>query len=154
MDKNSVLSGFVGGVAATVGMMLVGRSMCARKCTKAITRLGTGDPRSSKIVKYNGTVYLAGQVGIIDQLSASDITEQTKQTLAKIDDLLAEAGTSKSRLLEARIWVLDVPQHFAKMNEVWNAWVDPENKPARFCVQSPMARPNILVEIQIVAACP
>ena len=97
---------------------------------------------------------ISGQVGIIDKLADSDITAQTKQTLAKIEDLLAEAGTSKSRLIEARIWVKSVPEHFALMNEVWNAWVDPENKPARYCVESPMARPNILVEIQVVAACP
>lgn len=86
------------------------------------------------------------------QLAESDITEQTKQTLAKVETLLAKAGTDKSRILESRIWVRDIVRDFAPMNAVWNAWVDPEAKGTRYCVESPMARPNILVEIQVVAA--
>jgi enamine deaminase RidA (YjgF/YER057c/UK114 family) len=151
-NRDAAISGAIGGAVAIASIMIAGKFMC-RGCMRGITRLRIADPRSSGIVKYNGTAIISGQVGIIDELAISDITDQTRQALAKIDDLLAEAGTSKSRLIEARIWVKSVPEHFALMNEVWNSWVDPENKPARFCVESSMARPNILVEIQVVAAC-
>ena len=78
--------------------------------------------------------------------------EQTKQTLAKVDALLAEAGIDKSRILEARIWIKDMNRDFADMNQVWNEWVDPKNKAARYCVESNLAKPSMLVEIQVVAA--
>eukprot|EP01063_Lacrimia_lanifica_P015082 TRINITY_DN2179_c0_g1_i1.p1 TRINITY_DN2179_c0_g1~~TRINITY_DN2179_c0_g1_i1.p1 ORF type:complete len:153 (+),score=64.45 TRINITY_DN2179_c0_g1_i1:65-523(+) len=147
LDTNAMLSGAIGAAA----VLLLGR-LIGKAPAPATERLGTTDPRASAIVKHNGLVYISGQVAIIDKLGESDITAQTQQTLAKVDALLAQAGTDKSKLIEGRIWVLDVPQHFAKMNAVWNAWVDPNNKPVRYCVQSPMARPNILVEIQVVAA--
>ena len=84
----------------------------------------------------------------------TDIKSQTSGVLAKIDAILAEAGTSKARLLTGQIWLKDITADFAAMNEVWNAWVDPENKPVRACVQAEMARPSILVEIQVTAATP
>ncbi len=86
------------------------------------------------------------------KLEESDIRDQTRQALAKVDVLLAQVGSGRSRILEARIWVKDMGQHFAAMNEVWNAWVDPEDKGARYCVEANMARPTILVEVQVVAA--
>merc|ERR1712048_255139 len=99
------------GACAGVGCALAGKK------PERATRLGTKDPRTSQIVIHGNTVYLAGQVAIIDKLEQSDIAEQTKQTLAKIDDLLQEAGTDKSKLLTAQIWVKDM-KDFAKMNEV------------------------------------
>ena len=113
-----------------------------------IRRLGTDDPRSSAIVVHGGTVYLTGQVDV----TGTDAAEQTKNCLAKVDALLATAGTDKSRLLTAMIWLKNIDEDFAAMNGVWNAWVDPENKPARACVESKMARPSILVEVQCTAA--
>ena len=80
------------------------------------------------------------------------VTGQTQGTLAKIDSLLAQAGTDKKSLLTAQIWVKDIDRDFADMNKVWNEWIDPENKPVRATVQANMARPNILVEIQVTAA--
>ena len=80
------------------------------------------------------------------------VAGQTKGTLAKIDDLLAHAGTDKKSLLTAQIWVKEIDRDFDGMNQVWNAWVDPDNKPVRATVQATMARPNILVEIQVTAA--
>ena len=77
---------------------------------------------------------------------------QTAAILEKIDAILAEAGTDKSRLLSCNIWLRDIGADFAAMNEVWCEWVDPENKPARATVQAEMARPAILVEIQVTAA--
>lgn len=85
-------------------------------------------------------------------LTKSLVTGQTKGTLAKIDALLAQAGTSKSNILTANVWVKDIDRDFADMNAAWNAWVDPDNKPTRATVQATMARPNILVEIQVTAA--
>jgi enamine deaminase RidA (YjgF/YER057c/UK114 family) len=101
----------------------------------------------SKVVVHNGTVYMSGQT----DTTSPDITGQTKNVLAKIDDLLAQAGTSKSNLLTASIWLKDIESDFKGMNATWNDWLDPENKPVRATVQSPMARPQILVEIQVSA---
>jgi len=118
----------------------------------SIKRLKTADPRSSAIVIHNGLVYISGQVGEIAKLEESDITEQTLQTLEKIDKLLAEAGTDKSRILEARIWLKDISKDFVAMNSVWNAWIDQNSKGVRHCVEAELARPTLLVEVQVVAA--
>jgi enamine deaminase RidA (YjgF/YER057c/UK114 family) len=105
-------------------------------------------PRMSRCVVRDNTVYLAG-------LTASDATQdikgQTKQILDKIDAYLAQAGTSKSNLLSANLWIKDMAL-FADMNSVWNVWVDPENPPARACVKADLARPELLVEIMVTAA--
>jgi len=115
-----------------------------------VKRIGTsGDPRMSKVVVHNKVVYTSG---LVDLTPSTDITEQTKNVLKEVDDLLEEAGTSKSNLLTASIWLKDIEKDFSEMNAVWVAWMDPENKPVRATVQSPMARPQILVEIQVTAA--
>lgn len=79
---------------------------------------------------------------------------QTKLVLGKVDALLAQAGTSKSNLLTASIWLKDIEKDFSDMNDVWVKWLDPNNKPVRATVQSPMATPKILVEIQVSATMP
>jgi enamine deaminase RidA (YjgF/YER057c/UK114 family) len=76
---------------------------------------------------------------------------QTRNVLAKVDDLLSQAGTSKSNLLTASIWLKEIDNDFKGMNDVWNNWLDPDNKPVRATVQAHMARPQILVEIQVTA---
>jgi enamine deaminase RidA (YjgF/YER057c/UK114 family) len=105
-------------------------------------------PRMSRCVVRGDMVYLAG-------LTANDTTQdikgQTRQVLDKIDGYLAQAGTSKSNLLSANLWIKDMAL-FAEMNSVWNAWVDPANPPARACVQAAMARPEVLIEIMVTAA--
>ena len=105
-------------------------------------------PRMSRCVVRGDMVYLAG-------LTANDTTQeikgQTQQVLDKIDGYLAQAGTSKSNLLSANLWIKDMAL-FADMNSVWNAWVDPENPPARACVKADLARPELLVEIMVTAA--
>ena len=104
-------------------------------------------PRMSRCVVHGNTVYVAG-------LTASDrsagIKGQTQQILDKIDGYLATAGTDKSKLLQANLWITDMA-NFSAMNEVWNAWVDPENPPVRACVQAGLARPQLLVEIMVSA---
>lgn len=113
-----------------------------------IQRLGTSDPRMSKVVVHNQVVYTSGLV----DLGGSDVKEQTQNVLKEVDELLEEAGTDKSNILTASIWLKDIEKDFATMNEVWVDWMDPDNKPVRATVESPMARPEILVEIQVTAA--
>lgn len=105
-------------------------------------------PRMSRAVVRGDSVYLAG---LTAGDTAQDIKGQTKQILDKIDAYLAQAGTSKSNLLSANLWIKDMAL-FADMNSVWNAWVDHENPPARACVKAEMARPEVLVEIMVTAA--
>ncbi len=105
-------------------------------------------PRMSQIVVHGDTVYLAGQVA--DDPSA-DVRGQTEQILAKIDRYLAEAGTDKSRLLSATIWLADIGT-FNEMNGVWDPWIDPKNPPARACVEAKRAAPQYRVEIGVIAA--
>ena len=105
-------------------------------------------PRMSQIVVHNNTVYLAGIVG---NDRDADIATQTSQVLAKIDDYLAEVGTSKSKLLCAEIWISDMAL-FGEMNAVWDAWIDPDNPPTRACGQVPLAHPDFKVEIIVRAA--
>ncbi|MGF7162870.1 enamine deaminase RidA (YjgF/YER057c/UK114 family) [Rhodoligotrophos appendicifer] len=104
--------------------------------------------RRSRAVVHGDTIYLAGQVA--DDKTA-DIAEQTRQTLAKVDALLASTGSDKSRLLSAQIW-LSTMDHFAAMNAVWDAWVVPGATPTRCCGKVELADPDLLVEIVVVAA--
>lgn len=113
-----------------------------------ITRIAT-DTRRSRAVVYHGTVFVGGQTA--DDRS-QDIRGQTRQTLSKIEKFLAEAGTDKSRLLTAQIWIKDLKSDFAAMNEVWEAWTAPDAAPTRATAQCEMASPDILVEIIVTAA--
>lgn len=112
-----------------------------------IRRIHPG-PRMSQAVVCNGMVFLAGQVA---EDTTQDVTGQTRQVLAAIDRLLAEAGSDKSRLLSAQIFLADMAD-FAAMNKVWEAWVVPGQTPARATVEAAMASPKYLVEIVITAA--
>jgi len=112
-----------------------------------IERIKAG-PRMSQAVIHGNIVYLAGQVA--DDPRAT-VAEQTRQVLAKIDGLLGEAGTDKSKLLFANVWLSDIST-FEEMNTVWDAWVTPGQPPARACVESKLAHPQLKVEISVVAA--
>lgn len=105
--------------------------------------------RMSQVVIHGNTVYLAGQVAF--DAPGESVTEQTKDVLARIDKLLAQAGTDKSKLLSATIWLSDIGT-FDEMNAIWDAWVSPGNQPARACVESKLAAPQFNVEIGIIAA--
>lgn len=104
--------------------------------------------RMSQLVSFSNLIWTAGQVA---KNPSEDMAGQTRQILAQIDALLSDAGSDKSHLISANIWVSDINQ-FAQMNEVWDAWVDKENTPARACVESRLARSELLVEIQVIAA--
>lgn len=105
-------------------------------------------PLMSRAVVYGDLVFVAGLTATDPSL---DIQGQTRDILARIDDYLAKAGTSKSRLLQAQLWITDMSL-FSQMNEVWNSWVDPENLPVRACVRADLARPGLLIEIMVTAA--
>ncbi|KKB84427.1 hypothetical protein VW29_10775 [Devosia limi DSM 17137] len=104
--------------------------------------------RRSRVVIHGDTIYPAGQVA---SDTNGDITHQTKGCLANIDHVLALAGSDKSKILSATIWLRDMT-NFKAMNEVWDAWIDPENPPARSCGEVKLARPDLLIEIIIIAA--
>ena len=106
-------------------------------------------PRFSRAVVYNGIVFVGGQTADDRRL---DIRGQTEQSLAKVDKYLADAGTDKSRLLSAQIWLKDIARDFAGMNEIWDAWTAPGAAPARATAQCEMGAPDVLVEIIVTAA--
>ena len=114
----------------------------------SIKRIDTGD-RMSQAVVHGDTVYTAGQVA--QNAPGGSVTDQTKDILSAIDRLLAEAGTDKSKLLTASIWLADIGD-FDEMNAVWDAWVSPGDTPCRACVESKLASPKFTVEIMVTAA--
>jgi len=110
-----------------------------------IKRFETG-PRMSQAVVHNGTVYVAGQVA-----KGATVKDQTTAIVKQIDSLLAAAGTDKTKLLSATIWLVNMGT-FAEMNSVWDPWVSAGNTPARACVESKLATPEYLVEIAVICA--
>lgn len=109
-----------------------------------------GGRRMSQAVVFNGLVYLAGQVAPAEAKETT-VAGQTRLALAEIDRLLAAAGSSKTQILSASIWLANIDT-FAEMNSVWDAWVAPGAAPARATVEARLAGPEYLVEIAVVAA--
>ncbi len=105
--------------------------------------------RMSQIVVHGDTVYLAGIVAQANK--GKSVTEQTKEILSTIDNYLAQAGSDKTKVLRANIWITDMT-NFAEMNAVWDARVSPGNTPVRACVEAKLAAPDYKVEIMVVAA--
>lgn len=115
----------------------------------AITRFQTG-ARMSQAVVHGDTVYLSGQVA--QTARGGSVADQTKVILGQIDALLAEAGSDKTKILSATIW-LNTMDDFQEMNGVWDAWVPEGHSPCRACVESPrLASPDFTVEIGLIAA--
>jgi len=104
--------------------------------------------RMSEIVIHGGTIYLCGQVC---EDASLGIKEQTVAILKNIEELLTTVGSDKSKLLMAQIFIKDM-HSFNEMNEIWDAWVDRDNPPARACVQAAMAQPEWLLEIIVTAS--
>uniref|UniRef100_UPI00333EF657 RidA family protein n=1 Tax=Castellaniella defragrans TaxID=75697 RepID=UPI00333EF657 len=111
-----------------------------------IQRIESGS-RMSQAVIHGDTVYLSGQVGTLGE----SIGVQVRSALAEVDRLLAQAGTNKSRILAATIWLADMGD-FAAMNAEWEAWVDPANPPARATGQASLADPGYRFEVIVTAA--
>ncbi|GHE22079.1 RidA family protein [Halomonas urumqiensis] len=106
--------------------------------------------RMSQITVHNGTVFLSGQV---PSDATADMRGQTEQVLARIDELLAKAGTTKQHLVSAQIWVTSMAE-FDQMNAAWDAWVVPGRPPVRAAVEAKLAKPEWKVEIMVTAALP
>jgi enamine deaminase RidA (YjgF/YER057c/UK114 family) len=113
--------------------------------SESIERLTPG-ARYSQGVVHGGLLYTAGHV----DKESTDVGEQTKNVLAKIDALLAQVRSSKSQVLSATIWLSDMAT-FDDMNRVWENWIDPHNPPARATVGSTLAAPEYKVEIAVIA---
>jgi len=111
----------------------------------SIQRIEVG-PRMSQAVIHGDTIYLAGQVA-----EGATVAAQTKAILANIDRLLAEAGSDKTRILQAIIWMADMAD-FAEMNQEWDAWVPQGHTPARATGEAKLATPDFKVEIIVTAA--
>ena len=104
--------------------------------------------RLSEIVVHGNTAYLAGEV---PDDTTKDITGQTEQVLAKIDRLLAQVGSDKTKILSAQIFIADMAE-FAGMNAAWDKWVAQGHTPARATIEAKLANPAYKVEIMCVAA--
>ena len=113
----------------------------------SIERIGAG-PRMSEATIAGGFVHLSGQVA--EKTVGASVGEQTREALAFIDEFLAEAGSDKTRLVRATIWLSDIAT-FDEMNAVWDAWVAPGCAPARATVEAKLASPGHDVEIMVIA---
>lgn len=114
----------------------------------SITRIGVG-PRMSQAVAHGQTVYLAGQVA--NNTAGDSVEAQTREILETIDSLLAEAGSDKTKILSATIYLVDMAT-FPEMNKVWDTWVVQGHTPARATVEAKLAAPPYKVEIAVIAA--
>ena len=114
----------------------------------ALKRIGAGN-RMSEAVIHGNMIYLSGYVA--DKTVGKSVKEQTQDILAQIDATLKEAGTDKTKVVKANIWLTDI-KTWAQMNEVWDAWVVPGQTPARATVESKLAGPGLDVEIMVEAA--
>jgi len=113
----------------------------------AIVRMGTTE-RMSKIVVHSNTIYLCGQVA---DNGDAPIGPQTENMLAKVETLLVQAGSGKENILSATLYLRDITD-FAGMNAVWDEWIPEGHAPARACVEARLARPDLLVEVSVIAA--
>ncbi|WP_189051897.1 RidA family protein [Aliidongia dinghuensis] len=113
-----------------------------------LTRIGVG-PRLCEAVIHGDIIYLSGQVA--DKAAGQSVAAQTTDILGQIDRILADAGTDKTKIIEATIWLADIST-FAEMNSVWDKWVPQGNTPSRACVEAKLARPDLTVEIRVNAA--
>lgn len=107
--------------------------------------------RFCEVAISGNLVHLAGQLA---DDTTQDIRSQTQQTLANIDRFLADASTNKSHILSVIIFLKDINQNYAAMNEIWDAWIDPQNPPARTCVEAKLYAPEVLVEMTVTAVRP
>ncbi|MBJ6135165.1 RidA family protein [Ochrobactrum sp. Q0168] len=114
-----------------------------------IQRFEPNGKRLSHVLVHNGIAYVTGQVPA-DR--AQDAAGQTAQVLARIDELLAKAGTDKSKILFAQVWLKHVVADFAAMNKAWEDWIPEDALPTRATVEANLAAENILVEIAVQAA--
>jgi enamine deaminase RidA (YjgF/YER057c/UK114 family) len=114
----------------------------------SLKRIGAGARMSTGVI-HGGVVYLSGMVA--DKAKGKSVNEQTKDILEQVDAALKEAGSDKTKVLKANIWLTDISK-FAEMNAAWDAWVVSGQTPARATVESKLAAPGLDVEIMVEAA--
>ena len=114
----------------------------------SLERIGAGN-RMSDAVIYGDRVYLSGYVA--EKAEGKSVREQTQDILEQIDETLRQAGSHKTKILKANIWLTDI-HSWAEMNEAWDAWVVPGKAPARATVEAKLASPKNTVEIMVIAA--
>jgi enamine deaminase RidA (YjgF/YER057c/UK114 family) len=119
-----------------------------KEIAMTIQRFENG-PRMSRVVVHNDTVYLAGLTA--EATVGHSVADQTKEILGKIDGLLKQGGTDKSKLLQATIWLQDI-RVVDEFNKVWDAWVVAGSGPARACIEARLQSPAKMIEIQVTAA--
>jgi enamine deaminase RidA (YjgF/YER057c/UK114 family) len=124
------------------------RARKSSRLLKDLTRIDPG-PRMSDAIIHEGRVFLAGKVA--ERSKGRSVREQTAEVLEQIDTTLKKAGTDKTRILTANIWLSDIST-FSEMNAVWDAWVVPGRTPARATVEAKLAAPEYKVEIMVTAA--
>ena len=105
------------------------------------------NPRMSKVVIHNDTIYLCGQVGV----AGTSVTAQTREALRRVDTLLLEAGSDRQHVLQTTVWLADM-NDFDEMNLVWDQWFEQGFAPARACGEAKLARPELKVELIVTAA--
>ena len=113
----------------------------------SIERIGAGN-RMSDAVIYGDRIYLSGYVA--EKAEGKSVREQTQDILEQIDETLRQAGSHKTKILKANIWLTDI-HSWAEMNEAWDAWVVPGQAPARATVEAKLAGPGFNVEIMVEA---
>jgi enamine deaminase RidA (YjgF/YER057c/UK114 family) len=102
----------------------------------------------SRLVEFGNLVFVAGTTA---DNKAGSCRDQTREVLHKIDRFLSEAGTDKSRILWANVWLADIREK-EEMDAAWQAWADPQNKPARATVEARLGTPDTRVEIMMICA--
>ena len=105
------------------------------------------DARFTDATKYGGLVFISGQIG-----EGSTIEEQTKSALNYVDEALKKAGTDKSKVVEATIWLADIEKDYDGMNKVYDSWIIPGKPPCRACIQAKLAKKEWKVEVRVIAA--
>ena len=139
-----------------VGGVLVGLLLARQRSRSSIVRFGVTEKGPfAHATAHGDTVYLSGVTAQADgnPISESDnVEEQTRRVLDVIDKRLKLAGTDRSKVLHASVWLKDIARDFGSMNAAWNDWIGPGHKPARATVESKLAKPAMLVEIQVTAA--
>lgn len=114
----------------------------------SITRIES-NPKLSRVVLHNGVAWFSG---IVAADWSQDIAGQTRQVLARLDELLARVGSNRSSLLSAQIWMKDMVADFDSMNQVWSQWFAPGETPARATCQVIFDEADIRLELVVVAA--
>ena len=148
-NKETATALSIGIVVGSLLTSVIG-AMAITKRKPPVRVPGFKDWRMSKWIKHDGILRTQGLVGDATKVPGSSTAQQTTEALAKLDAILQEAKVPRKNLLAVRIYVAEyTPDNLKEMNDVYDAWVDPEGLPTRICVAAGMG--NFAVEIQAEA---